>query len=1823
MLILFDAHRPSPADMSSQISKLRKRRGVVRASITRLATRLRELEAAADPPDKTKNARQLLGKLKSLDEEFRGLHYEVIDLFEDGGEDSVEAEQVILDKHDDDVSTLTVRLESLCVTTATSTTDVRKSLSRRLSRLQAGLRRIRDLAEDPIVEHSTLMQCQEEVIDFKKDNAALYDSLLAHGIDERDDLSVAQSALEVEFSHVASKLKRLLATSSSDTTTSSSPLDTSGVRLPKLDVPTFDGDIIHWKQFWDQFTVSVHDRTNLSNAEKIVYLQHALKDGSAKNAIEGLSHSGDNYSEAVKCLKTRYDRPRLIHRTHVQKIVDTPAIRDGNGRELRRIHDNIQQHVRALKTLGCELPGKFITSMIELKLDTDTLFEWQKHSQSSTDVPHYKELLDFIDLRAQASETSCSTHRRKPAGKITSFAASATSSNCVVCKTEKHPLYVCAKFKALNHDEKNSVLKTNNLCVNCLTGGHYKRQCKSTHKCKICHKPHHTLLHIEPQTNYTSEGSMAPKDTTHVSSNTAMKLKSNALLMTCRVSVITPDGSSVEARALLDNASSASFVSERLVQSLSLPRFNQHVRVSGIGGISQRAPIQSISSFEISAVGPNKRKMGISAVIVPKVTCDLPLAPVPFKSNWKHISDLPLADPGFGQPGRIDLLLGVDVFIDVLRHGRRSGPPNSPSALETEFGWVLCGGSGISSDPAANTCVTSLHSFVTSGDDILRRFWEIEEAPPDQSALSIEERTVVRHFETNYARSSEGRFVVPLPRNHSAKSIGESRSQAVRRFLSLERSLATKGRFKEFDDVIQEYFELGHAEQVPITDLEKPVEDTFYLPMHAVYKTSSTTTKVRAVFDASAKSSTGVSLNDTLLVGPTIHPPLLDVLLLFRSYPIALTADISKMYRAIELTKNDRDLHRFVWRSSPSVPLKDYRMTRVTFGVSASSFAANMAVKQNAIDYSQELPQAADVVQKGFYVDDCLTGADDTDSTLILQRQLTDLLARGGFTLRKWNSSDLSVLEQIPKQLRDTKSTQTISEINEYTKTLGVEWNTSTDEFGLAIPEFSPDVTVTKRRIVSDVAKIFDVMGWFSPAVAKMKILLQRLWEIKLDWDDPIPESVHQVWTRWRDELPLLATVHIPRCYSPLKHTIVSTQLHGFSDASEEAYAGVVYLRIEYSDERVHTSLIISKTKVSPIKRLSIPRLELCGAQVLTRLLHRVKKVLKIPVNAIFAWTDSTVVLGWLAGSPRRFKTFVGNRVSYIIDQLPPERWRHVPGPQNPADCASRGLFPAELTEYDLWWGGPSWLKMSSVMWPEQPHLPSEIVLEEERNVCHLATSAVLQSIIPIDRYYKFITLKRVTAWMFRFIKNARPSLASENSPCLTVQELTDAENYWVSIAQRESFPEELDQIKANVPLHKSSYLLPLRPFLDPEHSILRVGGRMRHSTLSYSRMHPIILHSSHPLTRLIIQAEHVRLLHDGPTLLMSSLSRRYHIIGVRKSVRSVTRQCIICKRHAVKPANQLLGQLPLERVTPSSVFTRVGVDYAGPFQIKYGHVRKPTVLKAYICLFVCLAVKAVHLELVSDLTTECFVAALRRFVARRGCPSLIWSDHGTNFVGANRELKELNVFLNHQVTHGAISEFCCGHNITWKYIPERSPHFGGLWESAVKNHLKRIVSPVKLSFEEFTTVLTQVEACLNSRPLVPTNSADDDGIEVLTPGHFLIGKPVSALPDPQLSYKSISILRRWHLCQCLIRHFWQRWQNEYLSTLNRYNKWKYPTRNVSAGDIVVVQESGTAPTKWPLGRVLETHPGKDGLVRVVTLKTSQGTYTRPVSKIAVLLPID
>ena len=297
---------------------------------------------------------------------------------------------------------------------------------------------------------------------------------------------------------------------------------------------------------------------------------------------------------------------------------------------------------------------------------------------------------------------------------------------------------------------------------------------------------------------------------------------------------------------------------------------------------------------------------------------------------------------------------------------------------------------------------------------------------------------------------------------------------------------------------------------------------------------------------------------------------------------------------------------------------------------------------------------------------------------------------------------------------------------------------------------------------------------------------------------------------------------------------------------------------------------------------------------------------------------------------------------------------------------------------------------------------------------------------------------------------------------------------------------------------------------------LLRVGGRLENAPINVDQRYPPILHGSHQITKLLIHHLHVTHHHAGPSTLMGILADNYYVLRARLAVRNVVRCCVICRRRNFKTIQQKMGQLPAARVTPAPPFSIVGVDFAGPITIRVGKVRKPTKLKAYISVFVCFVTKATHLEPVSDLSTRAFVAALRRFVARRGYPSDIYSDNGTNFVGTSRASQEVYKFLSLWSTQESVDCFCASKQTKWHHSPSCAPNFGGLWEAAVKSTKKILKDSLEtslLTFEELTTVLTQVEAVMNSRPLLPLETLPEDGVQPLTQSHFLMGKPTVSLP--------------------------------------------------------------------------------------------------------------
>ncbi|XP_054745473.1 uncharacterized protein LOC129249827 isoform X3 [Anastrepha obliqua] len=648
----------------------------------------------------------------------------------------------------------------------------------------------------------------------------------------------------------------------------------------------------------------------------------------------------------------------------------------------------------------------------------------------------------------------------------------------------------------------------------------------------------------------------------------------------------------------------------------------------------------------------------------------------------------------------------------------------------------------------------------------------------------------------------------------------------------------------------------------------------------------------------------------------------------------------------------------------------------------------------------------------------------------------------------------------------------------------------------------------------------------------------------------------------------------------------------------------------------VVVQLLQSKTRVAPVKLLTIPKLELCASHLLAQLVDKVVKSLQGCVENIALWSDSTTVLAWIRAEPIRWTVFVANRVAEIQRLTNVSQWRYIPTSDNPADCATKGILPDNLSIHPLWWHGPEWLLQNESAWPSDIDYRKETTLEKRKvvNILHINSSSYPQIL------YKFSTLGKtisVTAYIFRFYYNATSQPRRFGN--LTAAELKSAFNRLLYLSQRYEYHEEIKQLLQTGELQKSNPIKKLNPFICGE-GFLRVGGRLQLADIPENMKHPFLLSKKNPLTLLLFTDAHTRTLHGGIQLMITFIRRNYWIPNARRIAETVLKRCLVCFRYTAKVAEQLMGQIPAVRLTPARPFLHSGVDFAGPIDVRQSSLRNARTSKGYICIFLCMVSKAVHLECVSSLSTEAFIAAFRRFISRRGKCTQLYLDCGTNFVGASSLLHTM-----HQRNTASIPEdlrACfASEGTTWNFIPPASPHFGGLWEAGVKStkfHLKRVLEDRVLNFEELTTLLYQIEACLNSRPLCPLNE-DEENCDALTPGHFLIGEPTLNIPDENLLDFATSGLSRWRMVERLKQHFWRRWYSEYLSRLQSRPKWTTTRINAKIGDLVLMYDERCPPGRWPLARIVEMHPGPDGLTRVVTLKCKGKFFKRPIRKICFL----
>ncbi|XP_076384449.1 uncharacterized protein LOC143263129 [Megalopta genalis] len=1284
--------------------------------------------------------------------------------------------------------------------------------------------------------------------------------------------------------------------------------------------------------------------------------------------------------------------------------------------------------------------------------------------------------------------------------------------------------------------------------------------------------------------------------TRHPSVNTSPKnSQSNDLLVTAIIHAISKTHKPVTCRALIDTCSTTNFMTQDLAKKLSLPLKHCSIPVGALDTLTTVA--KHIVKATIRSRIKNYQRT-LTFLVVPNIATAIPGDTID-RATLNIPRNIELADPTFHRPAPIDMLLGAGTALSILSVGQINlSQPDDPDLYlqKTMLGWVI-GGSAPTFKPIRSA---SCHTHTSLQFD-LTRFWEIEDGPQIPH-FSEAETACEEYFKNTITRNAEGRYVVSLPFNNDKPKLGESKSAAYKRFLSLERRLKRDPELNnQYKAIFKEYLDLGHMSEIPDPN------EGYYLAHHGVLKMSSQTTKLRIVFDGSAASSTGLSLNDVLHTGPKIQDDLLYILLRFRTHQYVVTGDIEKMYRQFLIRPEDRKFQQVLWRDHND-NIKTFQLNTVTFGLSAAPYLAIRCLTQLADDEHHRFPQASKVLKQDFYVDDLITGTPTIQEAISLRKELTSLLNTAGLHIRQWASNDKRLLEDLSDENINQQLHLGESSI---VKTLGIVWNSADDSITYTVRPILHTPRASKRFISSEIAKIYDPLGLLGPVIITAKLIFQELWTLRIDWDESLPMAIHNKWSQYYSQLPLLNQARFRR--KTIIQSASNIELHGFCDASERAYGACVYIRSQNNHGETIVELLVAKSRVAPLKSKSIPRLELCGSVLLASLMTTVKKALDLQIEHTVYWTDSTIVLHWLRSSPHTLKTFVANRVSEIQSTTTITDWRHVSSTDNPADLLSRGQTIKDFLQSSVWQNGPSWLQQEHSHWPTWETVLHINDPERKIAIC-MATIPVTKDAKILERYSSWTKLVRVIALCRRW----RPGRIIKGS--LTVSELSQSRVTILRMLQEIYFKTEILALRRQSDPYLHGKLAKLNPFLDQD-GLLRVGGRLKNSTLTYSQKHPILLPKSH-ITTCIIMNEHKNLLHAGAQTTLYSLRRTYWPIDGRSLVWRTIHGCVRCRRASPPSVEYIMGNLPIARVTESRPFTNVGIDYCGPFFIKEKQHRNRGRVKVYVAVFVCLAIKAIHLELVSDLTSEAFIGALRRFIARRGFCVNLYSDNGTNFKGANNELRELRELLRSDDHLKKINTFLIERAINWHFIPPQAPHFGGLWEAAVKSfkyHLKRVVGPELLTFEGLNTLIIDVEAILNSRPLTPLSS-DPSELLALTPGHFLIGDALTSLRDRDLQGTPANRLSAWQRVQQLKQHFWKRWHREYLNQLANRNKWTRGQHSIIEGAIVLLREDNVPSMHWPLGRIIKTHPGSDGIVRVATVRIASNVFDRSVKKLVPLL---
>ncbi|XP_070562373.1 uncharacterized protein [Ptychodera flava] len=1581
----------------------------------------------------------------------------------------------------------------------------------------------------------------------------------------------------------------------------------ANLNMPKRELLLFDGNPVSYPVFIRNFEVNIEQMVSDNNARLAYLIQHCT--GPAKDAIKNcvILPPEDGYAEARSILHHNFGQKHIIVHAAIDNVVKGPQIKASETGKLLQLARNMRNcHLcsRQMKYTA-DINSMDTLEKIVRRFPTFLQAEWAKEAGKLIYrgvEPEFLHLTEFLETRAAIANTRFGKlvgskpdvdKDTKSRVKVPNQSTKATTmttqvgnqevsgepnerakyrsnkdAKCHFCQGQ-HKLHRCRKFAGKSYDGKETL---------------YENRVSSPSR----------------QTNQASSGSSSTSTTTASTTNGASvtanckAIKTNQPRISLQVVPVKVSGldggPAIQTYAFLDSGSDTTICLESLTEKLGLRGKPINYTLSTLDAESTKhgrevqldlRALNGVECVHLNRVWTTDM-LPISASSIPTVK-DI--------KGWRHLNGIELPEL---DEKEVTILIGNDVPEAHWALEEKRGGRKQPYAIRTLLGWTVIGPMKGKKDSDATINfinmdqVSNCESPIKCLEPISSQLHRMYNADFTESlvetkyCMSLEDRRAKANMDRSVCLQN-GHYQLNLPWRYDTPSLPCNKHIAEKRLNVLRRRLLKDPALHEkYSATIDDYIKQGHARQVSGETHEKNDTLLWYLPHHPVVHPNKPD-KVRVVFDCAAKCG-GTSLNDQLLQGPDLTNSLVGVLLRFRQYPIALVADIKQMFHQVHVTPKDSNALRFLWWPKGDLSKKpvDHQMRVHLFGATSSPSCSAYALQKTAYDNRSDFDSdVVDSVYRNFYVDDYLKSVLTTEIAKRFITQVSALLSRGGFHLTKWISNCKEVLSSIPSEERAPSVMDLDLEDLPIDRALGVQWDVNEDTLHFRIGNETKKET--RRGILSVVASVYDPLGLIAPFVLPAKRILQELTRLECDWDEEIPMKYLYAWHEWCQKLPLLKTMVISRCYTPSGFgKLQAVELHHFADASLEGYGVASYLRFIDDDGKIHCSLVIGKSRVAPLKTMTVPRLELTAATVAVNVGKQIREEIQLPIHCENFWTDSTIVLQYIHNSTRRFKTFVANRLQVIHDATSPDQWHHVPSQLNPADCASRGIeFDTTEQKSKLWFNGPEFLWKLKENWPNQPDdLPAISVDDKELKTAKVYTAVkgaktTCDDVVNllIQRFSSWYTLCKSVAWILRFKKYLRAHYGKCKGDLvptgpITVREISEATVEIVKVVQQTAFPKELATKSKSQSTRPDSegYTSPLRK-LSPIciNSVLCVGGRLNYAPISKKARHPIILPHNHYVTSLIIKFYHEIEGHVGVNHVLASIRRRFWILRGPATVRRVIQRCMTCRIWNAKPETQVMSPLPHARVTPGKPpFSSVGVDFFGPLKVKW---RRGTA-KRYGCIFTCLAIRAVHIEVTHTLSTDSFIQAVWRFVSRRGPPNTVYSDNGTNFRGAEVEVKEALASWNQE----KITDSLRKRDIQWYFNPPAASHAGGVWERmirSVRKILRSLVGNRLIDDETLLTLMAEVEKIINDRPLTH-QSNDPNDLEPLTPNSLLLLRPNPCTSPGDLVARYTANDRRRHAGQ-MANLFWKRWIREYLPSLQQRQKWLKPKRNLAVGDLVII----------------------------------------------------